>query len=74
MEGTDFEPFTDSQYQVLEQVIRAIQDKYPGLNAGAITGHEHIAPGRKTDPGPYFEWSRLGKMLGQKLPSRACDK
>jgi AmpD protein len=37
----------------------------------AITGHEHIAPGRKTDPGPYFDWARLSAALGRSLPDPA---
>ena len=74
MEGTDFEPFSDTQYDVLAQVIKVLQGHFPSLNKGSITGHEHIAPGRKTDPGPFFDWQRLGKMLGQSLPGKACEK
>jgi len=70
MEGTDFEPFTDKQYEVLEQTIRALLKTYPNLKADAITGHEHIAEGRKTDPGPYFEWDRISAALEKKLPAK----
>lgn len=72
MEGTDFEPFADVQYQILADTIALLLKAYPGLNPEAITGHEHIAAGRKTDPGPYFDWKRLGKILGVKLPAK-CD-
>jgi len=73
MEGTDFEPFTDEQYETLEQTIKALLETYPSLKPDAITGHEHIAAGRKTDPGPYFEWDKLSAALKTKLPAR-CEK
>ncbi len=69
MEGTDFEPFTDKQYQVLEKTINSLLEHYPTLSKAHITGHEHIAPGRKTDPGPYFKWDKLGAALGVRLPA-----
>ncbi|KAG1654034.1 1,6-anhydro-N-acetylmuramyl-L-alanine amidase AmpD [Nymphon striatum] len=61
MEGTDFEPFTDIQYEQLGKTLQTLLNTYPSLSPDSITGHEHIAPGRKTDPGPYFEWQRLEK-------------
>ncbi len=70
MEGTDFEPFTKQQYQVLEQTLLALIKTYPNLKTGGVTGHEHIAPGRKTDPGPYFDWRRISKALGATLPAK----
>ena len=73
MEGTDFEPFEKIQYAVLEDVIETLLMTYPSLKPDAITGHEHIAAGRKTDPGPYFEWGRLSKKLGTKLPAK-CER
>jgi len=73
MEGTDFEPFTDEQYDVLEQTIKVLLEIYPSLKPDAITGHEHIAAGRKTDPGPYFKWDKLSTAFNVKLPAR-CDK
>lgn len=71
IEGTDFEPFTAAQYQVLERLLIDLVQAYPTLSLEHITGHEHIAPGRKTDPGPYFDWQRLSKSLGVKLPADA---
>ncbi|MBV8680173.1 MAG: 1,6-anhydro-N-acetylmuramyl-L-alanine amidase AmpD [Aquitalea sp.] len=56
LEGCDFEAFTDAQYQMLLALIRELQAHLP---LRGMTGHEHIAPGRKTDPGPYFDWARL---------------
>lgn len=71
IEGTDFEPFTAAQYQMLELLLLELVQAYPTLSLEHITGHEHIAPGRKTDPGPYFDWQRLSERLGVKLPADA---
>jgi AmpD protein len=60
LEGSDFEAFETCQYQVLNQLVAAIQAAYP---IKAIVGHSEIAPGRKTDPGPYFDWAQLNKNL-----------
>lgn len=56
MEGCDFEPFTEAQYITLEALLHNICTVYP---IKAITGHQHIAPYRKTDPGHFFDWQRL---------------
>jgi len=75
MEGSDFEAFTDDQYSALEDTIKVLLETYSGLSAAAITGHEDIAPGRKTDPGPFFEWQRLSKLFSEQLPAEAlCSK
>ncbi len=58
LEGTDDQPYTDVQYARLQQLTRAIMERHPRITAARITGHEHIAPGRKTDPGPAFDWER----------------
>lgn len=58
MQGTDDMPFTDIQYQKLTEITRQIQDLFPKINKKHIVGHSDIAPGRKTDPGPYFDWQR----------------
>ncbi|MDR3390397.1 MAG: 1,6-anhydro-N-acetylmuramyl-L-alanine amidase AmpD [Sulfuriferula sp.] len=55
LEGDDHTPFTDAQYRQLQQLIVALKAVYP---IAAVTGHSDIAPGRKTDPGPYFDWAR----------------
>lgn len=55
LEGDDHTPFTDAQYRQLQQLIAALKAIYP---IAAVTGHSDIAPGRKTDPGPYFDWRR----------------
>jgi AmpD protein len=57
LEGTDEKPFTKAQYRRLLLVTRALLARYPRLSPEAIVGHLEIAPGRKTDPGPGFNWS-----------------
>lgn len=59
LEGTDEEPFTDLQYDALISCCEALIATYPKLSAQRICGHSDIAPGRKTDPGPAFDWPRL---------------
>ncbi len=71
LEGTDFIPFTELQYQQLTEIIKALCWAYPSLSIEQITGHQHIAPERKTDPGPFFDWIRLGQELGVSLPAKA---
>lgn len=63
LEGTDDQPFEDIQYQQLTNLIRALWRSYPEIPKDAITGHSDIAPGRKTDPGPLFDWKKLKQLL-----------
>ena len=58
LQGCDDIPYTRQQYQVLGEVTAAIQKYYPRIVDERITGHSDIAPGRKTDPGPAFDWQR----------------
>ncbi len=58
LEGTDHEEYTDSQYKALIAVTRVLLDAYPLMSKDKIVGHSDIAPGRKTDPGPCFDWQR----------------
>ena len=59
LEGEDDVPYEDSQYDVLIEVSRALMQAYPEMSAREIAAHSDIAPGRKTDPGPAFDWLRL---------------
>lgn len=63
LEGTDFEPFTEAQYTALAHLTRQLQAAYPAITVERITGHSDIAPERKTDPGPYFDWSGYRQAL-----------
>lgn len=60
LEGSDSMPFTDLQYAALTPITQALQKKYPITD---IAGHSDIAPGRKTDPGPCFDWDRYRNAL-----------
>jgi len=53
LEGSDFDPFTPVQYQALVALTRLLRSRYPLQH---VLGHQDIAPGRKTDPGPFFDW------------------
>jgi N-acetyl-anhydromuramoyl-L-alanine amidase len=59
LEGCDHEAYEDAQYAALNALIASLRKRYPSISPDAIVGHSEIAPGRKTDPGPTFEWSRL---------------
>ena len=58
LEGSDCDNFTDHQYQVLIDVTKLLMNEYPDVKKNSIKGHSDIAPGRKTDPGDGFEWTR----------------
>lgn len=64
LEGTDEIPYTDAQYLALEKVSRQLLLTYPKLTPERITGHSDVSPGRKTDPGPAFDWQRYRTSLG----------
>jgi N-acetyl-anhydromuramoyl-L-alanine amidase len=65
LEGTDNTPYSSAQYSMLARVIRALKLRYP---IREVLGHSEIAPGRKTDPGPAFDWARLHGLLGRTVP------
>jgi AmpD protein len=59
LEGCDTQPFAEPQYEALEALLQRLARRYPGCD---IAGHSDIAPGRKSDPGPFFDWKRLGAV------------
>ena len=66
LEGADDVPYTDVQYCRLQGVTLALLASFPGLAKERIVGHSDVAPGRKTDPGPAFDWTRyLARLEGE---------
>lgn len=59
LEGSDDEAFEPIQYDILNVLIRSLRKMYPIQH---IVGHSDIAPGRKTDPGPYFDWTQINSI------------
>lgn len=59
LEGTDDTEYSESQYQSLAPLLGALIHAYPAISAREIAGHCDVAPGRKSDPGPAFDWLRL---------------
>lgn len=64
LEGTDTLPYEDAQYCVLAKIVAALCAAYPTLSTDRLVGHSDIAPGRKTDPGPAFDWPRARGLVG----------
>ena len=65
LEGLDTAHFEPAQYRQLARLLRALAQRYPLVEA---VGHEHVAPGRKADPGPGFDWLRLQRALRGRWP------
>jgi len=65
LEGCDVNPFEIEQYRQLVEIIQLLCKAYPKLTLANIKGHQDISPGRKTDPGPYFDWKYLNELLLQ---------
>lgn len=66
LEGTDYVPYTERQYQALSVLTQQLKDRYPEITRERITGHQYIAPLRKTDPGLVFDWGKLDFLLQTK--------
>ncbi|WP_171040881.1 1,6-anhydro-N-acetylmuramyl-L-alanine amidase AmpD [Marinobacter alexandrii] len=63
LEGTDDVPYTEDQYRQLADLTHLIMAAWPRITPDRMTGHCDIAPGRKTDPGPFFDWSHFRAVL-----------
>jgi AmpD protein len=68
LEGSDDLPFEAAQYQALVEVVKILRKAYPKIK-NHIAGHSDIAPKRKTDPGPYFDWQLFRDSLSKKTSS-----
>lgn len=63
LEGTDHQAYTAQQYQALVKLTRDLMKQFPRITSERITGHCDVAPGRKTDPGPAFDWTLYRQWL-----------
>ncbi len=63
LEGTDDLSYTERQYCQLGRLVASLKSQYGNIDSNAICGHSDIAPGRKTDPGPAFDWQHLHQLL-----------
>ena len=63
LEGTDTVPYERSQYRALADLVRAVMDRWPAVRPERIVGHCDVAPERKTDPGPSFDWGEFRRLL-----------
>ncbi len=63
LEGSDSEAFTKEQYLTLVPITRCLMQKFPAITLNRIVGHSDIAPHRKTDPGPFFNWDEYKRQI-----------
>jgi AmpD protein len=65
LEGSDEVPYASEQYVALATLIAALRQSFPSLRTAEVVGHSDISPGRKTDPGPAFDWAMLRRLLAE---------
>ncbi|WP_027967100.1 1,6-anhydro-N-acetylmuramyl-L-alanine amidase AmpD [Halomonas halocynthiae] len=65
LEGDEVSPYTQAQYRALCRVTAALIESYPAMSAKRIVGHAHVAPLRKNDPGPAFDWAFYAQQLSR---------
>jgi AmpD protein len=63
LEGCDEAPYEPEQYRTLAEVVSTLRNRWPGITRERIVGHSEIAPERKTDPGPAFDWEHFFQLL-----------
>ncbi|HUY83380.1 MAG TPA: 1,6-anhydro-N-acetylmuramyl-L-alanine amidase AmpD [Steroidobacteraceae bacterium] len=73
LEGADRVPYEDAQYRALAGVVAALCGAYPDLSPQRLVGHSDIAPARKTDPGPAFDWPRARRLVTLTLETRRAQ-
>ena len=66
LEGADDVPYEPVQYEQLAALVKALRETYPTLRRADVVGHSDIAPGRKTDPGPAFDWGLLRRSISKR--------
>jgi AmpD protein len=71
LEGTDTLPYEAAQYGALAKVVAALCTAYPRLSPDRLAGHSDIAPGRKTDPGPAFDWQLARRLIAAEMSARS---
>lgn len=74
LEGEDEVPYTSEQYQVLGRLINCLRETYNSISLDRIVGHAAIAPDRKTDPGPSFDWVLLAQLVTPEIGLRLASK
>jgi AmpD protein len=72
LEGTDTLPYEAAQYAALAEVVAALCAAYPRLSPDRLVGHSDVAPGRKTDPGPAFDWPLARRLIAAAAPAASA--
>lgn len=64
LEGVDDKSYTDAQYRTASEIVAELRRHWPAIGPGQVVGHSDVAPDRKTDPGPAFDWEHFRDLLG----------